>query len=71
VKGIASKLSTGSNATFTTWCYNLVQSAPNYQHSWDQVLSPDAATALLTNLDQLFLKQITPQQFSANMNKVK
>ena len=71
VKGIASKLSTGSNAAFTTWCYNLVQSAPNYQHSWDQVLSPDAATALLTNLDQLFLKQITPEQFSANMNKVK
>ncbi|MGZ4461525.1 MAG: extracellular solute-binding protein [Gaiellaceae bacterium] len=71
VKGIAGQLSSGANSTFTTWCYKLVQSAPNYQHSWDQVLSPDAANALLTNLDQLLLKQITPQQFSANMNKTK
>ncbi|MGD0272799.1 MAG: extracellular solute-binding protein [Gaiellaceae bacterium] len=71
VKGIAAQLSTGANAAFTTWCYKLVQSAPNYQHSWDQVLSPDAANTLLTNLDQLLLKQITPQQFSANMNKTK
>ena len=69
VKGIASQLSTGANATFTTWCYQLVQSAPHFQHSWDQVLSPDQATALLTNLDRLLLKQITPQQFSAEMNK--
>jgi len=71
VKGIAKQLSTGANASFTTWCYKLVQSAPNYQHSWDQVLSPDAANTLLTNLDRLLLKQITPQQFSANMNKTK
>jgi len=28
-----------------------------------------AAQALLTNLSQLFLKQIAPQEFSANMNK--
>jgi raffinose/stachyose/melibiose transport system substrate-binding protein len=35
------------------------------------VLSPSQADALLTNLDRLFLKQITPQQFSANMNKAK
>jgi ABC-type glycerol-3-phosphate transport system substrate-binding protein len=71
VKGIAKQLSTGANASFTTWCYKLVQNAPNYQHSWDQVLSPDAANSLLDNLDQLFLKKITPQQFSANMNKTK
>jgi raffinose/stachyose/melibiose transport system substrate-binding protein len=69
VKGIASKLAGAPNAGFTTWCYQLVQNAPHYQHSWDQVLSPNAANSLLTNLDQLFLKQITPQQFSANMNK--
>ncbi len=71
VKGIAKQLSKGANAAFTTWCYKLVQNAPNYQHSWDQVLSPDAANSLLENLDQLFLKKITPQQFSANMNKTK
>ena len=37
--------------------------------SWDQALPPAQATALLSNLDQLFNKQITPQQFSDNMNK--
>jgi ABC-type glycerol-3-phosphate transport system substrate-binding protein len=71
VGGIAKQLSGAANADFTTWCYKLVQSAPNYQHSWDQVLSPDAANSLLDNLDQLLLKKITPQQFSANMNETK
>jgi len=71
VRGIAPQLATGANAAFTTWCYRLVQSAPHFQHSWDQVLSPSQADTLLTNLDRLFLKQITPKQFSANMNKAK
>jgi ABC-type glycerol-3-phosphate transport system substrate-binding protein len=71
VKGIQSQLAKGANAGFTTWTYQLVQQAPHYQHSWDQVLSPAQADALLTNLDRLFLKEITPKAFSANMNKVK
>ncbi|HVU78471.1 MAG TPA: extracellular solute-binding protein [Gaiellaceae bacterium] len=71
VKGIQAQLKKSANATFTLYNYNLVQNAPHFQHSWDQVLSPAAASALLTNLDRLLLKQITPQQFSANMNKVK
>jgi len=71
VKGLDAQLAKGDNATFTTWCYKLVQSAPNFQHSWDQVLSPNAANTLLTNLDRLLLKKITPEQFSANMNKTK
>jgi len=71
VKGIASQLAKGANAAFTTWCYKLVGQAPHYQHSWDQVLSPSQADALLTNLDRLLLKQITPKQFSANMDKAK
>ncbi|MGZ8715808.1 MAG: extracellular solute-binding protein [Gaiellaceae bacterium] len=69
VKGVATQLKHSANAAFTTWCYQLVQRAPHYQHSWDQVLFPDQATELLTNLDRLLLKQITPKQFSANMNK--
>jgi raffinose/stachyose/melibiose transport system substrate-binding protein len=69
VKGIAPKLAAAPNANFTTWTYQLIQKAPHFQYSWDQVLAADPANTLLTNLDQLFLKQITPQQFSANMNK--
>jgi raffinose/stachyose/melibiose transport system substrate-binding protein len=71
VKGIEKQLTTGSNAAFTSWCYKLVNSAPNFQHSWDQVLSPNQANTLLTGLDQLLLKQITPEEFSAAMNKAK
>jgi raffinose/stachyose/melibiose transport system substrate-binding protein len=69
VKGIAPKLAAAPNANFTTWTYRLIQNAPHFQYSWDQVLAADPANTLLTNLDQLFLKQITPEQFSANMNK--
>jgi ABC-type glycerol-3-phosphate transport system substrate-binding protein len=69
VKGIKKQLAKSANATFTTYCYKLVNSAPHFQHSWDQVLAPAAANQLLTDLDQLLLKQMTPQEFSADMNK--
>jgi raffinose/stachyose/melibiose transport system substrate-binding protein len=58
-----------AGSVFGTGVYNLTKAAPNFQMSWDQALPPAQATALLTNLDQLFNKQITPQQFSDNMNK--
>ncbi|MCU1550681.1 MAG: extracellular solute-binding protein [Glaciihabitans sp.] len=67
IQGIDSQISAGGD--FGTSVYNLTKAAPNFQMSWDQALPPAQATALLTNLDQLFNKQITPQQFSDNMNK--
>ncbi len=67
--GLESKLSSAPNAEYLTFVYNLAKNAPSYQLSWDQAVSPAVADALLTNLDRLFLKQITPQQFSDNMNK--
>lgn len=69
VQGIASQLSSSQNGEWLQFNYQMVQNAPHYQLSWDQALSPQAAAALLTNLDQLFLKQVSPQQFSDNMNK--
>lgn len=69
VKGIKSKLAGTENGQFLSYVYDTTQQAPHFQLSWDQDLPPDQADALLTNLDQLFLKKITPQQFSANMNK--
>ncbi|AZH84742.1 extracellular solute-binding protein [Plantibacter sp. VKM Ac-2885] len=54
---------------FGTTVYDLTKNAKNFQMSWDQALPPAQATALLTNLDQLFNLQITPQEFSDNMNK--
>jgi raffinose/stachyose/melibiose transport system substrate-binding protein len=69
VQGLASQLSGAQNSEWLQYNYQLVQKAPHFQLSWDQALLPSPAQALLTNLSQLFLKQITPQQFSSNMNK--
>jgi raffinose/stachyose/melibiose transport system substrate-binding protein len=69
VQGIESQLANAQNGEWLQYNYKMVQNAPHFQLSWDQALLPQPAQALLTNLDQLFLKQITPQQFSNNMNK--
>jgi len=69
IRGIESQLASASNGDWLQYNYKMVQNAPLFQLSWDQALLPQPAQALLTNLDQLFLKQITPRQFSDNMNK--
>ncbi len=69
VQGIEAQLAGAQNGEWLQYNYKLVQNAPHLQLSWDQALLPQPAQALLTNLDQLFLKQISPQQYSNNMNK--
>ena len=69
IQGIEGKLSSAPHSDWLQFIYSLVKKAPHFQLSWDQALPPQSAQELLTNLDQLFLKQITPQQFSTNMNK--
>lgn len=69
VKGIESKLKSADDSDWLLYVYNLAQDAPYFDLSWDQALPPEPAQNLLTNLDQLFLKQITPKQFSDNMNQ--
>ena len=67
----ASSLFTGNLAEFDTTIYNSVQSAPNFQYSWDQALPPAQATPMLSNLQQIFNLKETPAQFVAAMNAVK
>jgi raffinose/stachyose/melibiose transport system substrate-binding protein len=69
VAGLEPKLAKTEDPEWLGFVYDLAQEAPHFQLSWDQALSPKQADALLTNLDQLFLGQISPQQFSDNMNK--
>jgi raffinose/stachyose/melibiose transport system substrate-binding protein len=69
VAGLDAQLAASPNAEWLTYNYQMAQKAANFQLSWDQILSPAQATAVLTNLSQIFLKQITPQAFSDNMNK--
>lgn len=68
VTGIADSISGGSDS-FVGKTSSLIDQAPSFQMSWDQALSSAQATALLTNLDKLFSKQITPEQFSDAMNQ--
>ncbi|MQA11252.1 MAG: extracellular solute-binding protein [Pseudonocardiaceae bacterium] len=68
VKGIDKKLAGAENGDYLQYIYNLAQNAPSFELSWDQALPPEQAEPLLTNLEQLFLKKITPRQFSTAMN---
>ncbi|MGI9058160.1 MAG: extracellular solute-binding protein [Ktedonobacteraceae bacterium] len=69
VLGLDSQLASSPNGEWLTYNYNMAKNAPNFQLSWDQILSPTQAQASLTNLSQVFLNQISPEAFSSNMNK--
>jgi raffinose/stachyose/melibiose transport system substrate-binding protein/xylobiose transport system substrate-binding protein len=67
----ASLLAGKPNAEFNTFTYNLVAKAPSFTQSWDQALSPSVANELITDLQKLFLQQMTPAQFAADMAAAK
>ncbi|GGP77214.1 extracellular solute-binding protein [Saccharothrix coeruleofusca] len=63
VVGVEDKLAKAPNADYTTWIYNTVKEAKHFQLSWDQDLPADDATFMLTQLQELFLKKVSPEQF--------
>lgn len=69
VQGLEAQIAQAPNHEWLGFVYDLVKGAPSFQLSWDQALPPAQADALLTNLDRLFLLQITPEQFSDAMNR--
>ena len=69
LQGIDGKLAGSTDKEFLTLVYGMATAAPNFQLSWDQALGPVQADALLANLDQIFLKSITPEQFVTTMNR--
>ncbi|MEU0073488.1 extracellular solute-binding protein [Streptomyces sp. NPDC006332] len=69
VKDLDTKLKATDNADWTTYVYQLARDAKSFQLSWDQALTPELGNDLLTHLDQLFLGQISPQQFCAQMDR--
>jgi raffinose/stachyose/melibiose transport system substrate-binding protein len=71
IKGIDKEVDAAGGSGFTKYVYELTSSAANYQMSWDQALPPGPAAAVLENLDQLFVKAITPKQFSERMAAAK
>lgn len=68
VAGATSKLAHSSDPDYFTAVYDMSAKAPSFALSMDQALSPKAGDAVLTNLQQIFLKQITPKQFADHMN---
>ncbi len=68
VKVPTEKLESSEDAEFLKFVYNMISTAPAFQQSWDQALSPAQSEALLTNIDQLFLLKISPDQFATAMN---
>lgn len=69
--GVEDQLAGGANADFARFTYRLVADAKNFTQSWDQALSPSVGSELLTNLQKLFLSDISPQQFVEVMEKAK
>src|SRR6478735_8103555 len=68
VKGIEDKLAASPDKDFLTFVYGLAKNAPSFTLSWDQALSPAQGDAMLSNLDQIFLQKISPDQFISTMN---
>ncbi|WP_077490973.1 extracellular solute-binding protein [Sinomonas mesophila] len=68
VKGIEAKLEASPDKDFLTFVYGMAKDAPSFTLSWDQALSPAQGDTMLSNLDQIFLKKITPEQFVSAMN---
>jgi xylobiose transport system substrate-binding protein len=71
VKGVETQLAESRNADFAQFTYRLVADAKAFTQSWDQALSPSIGAELLTNLQKLFLSDISPQQFVTAMEKAK
>jgi len=65
--GVKAKLQAAPHADFTTYIYDLVAKAPSFQQSWDQALDPATSEKMLTNLQKVFNRQQTPEQFVAAM----
>lgn len=66
--GLESKLAASPDKDFLSFVYGLAKEAPEFTMSWDQALSPAQGDAMLSNLDQIFLKKISPDQFVETMN---
>ncbi len=68
VVGLEDKLAAVENGNFLVDVYTMSRDASSFTLSWDQAIDPAAASDLLTNLDKIFLGQITPEQFATAMN---
>ncbi|WP_344976879.1 ABC transporter substrate-binding protein [Salinactinospora qingdaonensis] len=69
VEGIEDQFSSSDTPEFSEFTYNLVSDAPSFTQSWDQAVDPATAEAMLTNLQQVFLGDTTPEEFGEAMEQ--
>lgn len=67
-KGASPLFAGQSLASYDNTIYSSVQSAPSFQYSWDQAMTPAVANVMLTNLAQVFEGTETPQKFASVLN---
>lgn len=68
VRGIDERLTDGDSAEYLRAVYEMVDSAPHFQLSWDQAVPSDQAAALLDHLHQVFTGGLDPEGFVDAMN---
>jgi xylobiose transport system substrate-binding protein len=67
----ASFLDKSPDPAFAKFQFKLVSDAPAFQLSWDQALTPNRATPLITEIGKLFNGQDTPEKFVAAVSAIK
>jgi raffinose/stachyose/melibiose transport system substrate-binding protein len=68
VAGLDGQFAGTSDPAYFAAIYDLAAKAPNFQLSLDQALSPAQGDAVLTAVQQIFLKQLSPEAFADTMN---
>ncbi len=69
VEGLEDRIAQTDGADFLLDIYERTQTASSFTLSWDQAIDPADANDMLTYLDQVFLGQISPEEFAASMNE--
>ena len=67
IQGLEEEVAVGEFADFNSYAYETVLAAPTFTQSWDQALPADISQTMLTNIQQVFNKQMTPQEFADAM----
>lgn len=68
ISGLEKQIKVGDFADFNGYCYHMVLTAPSFAQSWDQALPAALSQTMLTNIQQVFNKQMTPQEFADAMD---
>src|SRR5699024_7464384 len=71
VEAIEEELQQCDQGAIATFTHQLVSQAPTFTQSWDQALPPAEAEAMLANLQLVFLQDLTPEEFTQEMEQLR